>query len=249
MRSSFLTTLAPAARWTGQGVVVGSIFGPSPAATRWAVDAVGSAFGETNDSPTLTGEVVARAFAGTGRLGGAVGGGAGGTTHAASSNLLYQVLGDGWWSAGDERLSISAALTSTHAAFTDSSRFALTLRPVSYTDLAAGWQHERGGLSFGASGGVRGQGSMFDGADSWGSVEATAWIAPRAAIVASAGRTLADVVRGVPSARYLTVAVRISNRPHLTLVSRPRELAGPQLTIESGGASVRSIEIRVATAV
>jgi hypothetical protein len=98
------------------------------------------------------------------------------------------------------------------------------------------------------TGGVRGQGSAFDHVDSWASVDAEVWIAPRAAIVASAGRTLADVVRGVPSARYLTLAMRISNRPHVTVASHVHEVAGPRLTIASAGASTPSIEIRVATA-
>ena len=245
IHSSILTTLAPLERWTGQGVVVGSLVGPSPIRPRWAFDGVASAFGETHDGPTFTGEAIGRALVGSRNLGGAVGGGVGGTTHAASSSPIYQGLADGWWSFADERLSISAALTSTHAAFTDSSRFAHTARPISDRDLAAGWQHERGGLSLAASGGIRGQGSAFGHTDGWGAIDGTVWIAPRAAIEASVGRTLADLVRGVPSARYLSLAIRISNREHVTILSHGVELRGPRLSIEPGGAGERTIEVRL----
>ena len=242
--SSVLTMLAPLDRWTGQGVAVGSVIGPSPLRPRWAIDGVASAFGETHDGPTFTGEAIARAFLGSRSRGGAIGGGVGGTTHAAMSSPLYQALADAWWTLADERLSLSAALTSTHATFTDSSRFARAARPISYTDLAAGWQHERGGLSIAASGGVRGQGSAFDQTDAWGSIDATAWIAPRAAIEASVGRTLADLVRGVPSTRYLSVAIRISDRAHVTILSHGVEIAGPRLSIGAGADGERNIEVR-----
>src|SRR6185437_5441054 len=139
--------------------------------SRWELDGVASAFGETHDGPTFTGEAIARALVGSRRIGGAIGGGVGGTTHAAMSTPLYQGLADGWWTLAGERLSISAALTSTRATFTDSSRFARAARPISYTDLAAGWQHERGGVSVAATGGVRGQGSAFDQTNAWGAID------------------------------------------------------------------------------
>ena len=245
LHSSILTTIAPLDRWTGQGVAVGSVVGPSPLRPRWAFDGVASAFGETHDGPTFTGEAIGRVLAGSRRLGGAAGGGVGGTTHEASSSPLYQGLVDAWWTFADERLSISAAVTSTHATFTDSSRFTRTLRPTSYSDLSAGWQHELGGLSIAASGGVRGQGSAFDHDDAWASIDATAWIAPRAAIAASVGRTLADLVRGVPSTRYLSVAIHISNRPHVTILSHGVELTGPRLSIEASTGGESSIEVSV----
>jgi hypothetical protein len=247
IHSSLLTTLAPLDRWTGQGVAVGSIVGPS-LRPRWAFDGVASAFGETHDGPTFTGEAIGRALAGSRSLGGAIGGGVGGTTHAATSSPIYQGLADGWWSLADERLSISAALTSTHATFTDSSRFARTARPISYTDLAAGWQHDRGGLSLAASGGIRGQGSAFDRTDAWGAIDATAWVAPRTAIAASVGRTLADLVRGVPSTRYLSVAIRVSSRSHVTILSRGVDVAGPRLSIEPGAGGERRIDVRLRSA-
>ena len=248
IHSSILTTLAPLDRWTGQAVAVGSIVGPSALGPRWAFDGVASAFGETHDGPTFTGEILGRLLAGSRSLGGAIGGGVGGTTHAATSTPLYQGLADAWWSFANERLSISAALTSTHAAFTDSSRFARAAQAISYMDLAAGWQHERGGLSISASGGVRGQGSALDRTGGWGSIDATAWIAPRAAIAASVGRTLADLVRGVPSTRYLSVAIRISNRAHVTILSRGAAVSGPRLSIEGGAGSERNIEVDVRNA-
>src|SRR5581483_3670150 len=51
------------------------------------------------------------------------------------------------------------------------------------------------------------------GGQPWASADATLWLTDRTAFVFTAGRALADVTRGIPSVRYLSLSVRIGIKP------------------------------------
>lgn len=214
LQSSALASRAAQDRWTGQGLVTGTLIGPAASAPRWQLDATASAFGQSNALPTTSGELAARLRAGGTALGGAIGGAGGAVAHAATSGETWRALADGWMATGLERLIGSAALTSAPV---------LGVVPpsqptprVRYLDLALGWRHEGGGLSVGASAGYRdGMGEVDNG--SWAAGDASFWVTSRAAIVLAAGTTLPDVVRGTPRSTYATAALRISARPHVRL--------------------------------
>ena len=246
--SSGLATLAPAGRWNAQGVVAASVLGPTTWLVRWGVGGVASAFGETGTSPTGSGEALARAYVGSTQRGAAIGGGAGGTGHAGEGSPLFQAVGDAWWSFAFERLSIGATFTNTRAAFGDSSRFEQTTGALSYGDVSAAWQHDVGFWAAGVSGGIRAQNTAVRSAKSWGAVDAQVWVGPQVAIVASAGQSLADVVRGVPSARYASIALRMSSAVHAAVGQRRVEPSGPRLSIESADSVVRRIDVRAPSA-
>jgi hypothetical protein len=153
-------------------------------------------------------------------LGGvALGGGTG-----ASANSFYNVaVGrgslDAWWSSGQERLLASAMLT--HIGSTE------------YTDLAAGWRHEAGGASIGASAALR----SGAGNGGWQAADAELWVSSRLAIVVAAGNALPDVVRGTPSTRYASASLRVAWQPHVALRFRREANAGVRVVItrSSGG--------------
>ncbi len=247
-RSTGLATLAPRGRWTAQAVVGGAVSGPSTGFVRWGLDAAASAFGETGTGPTASGEALARAYFGSTPRGAAFGGGAGGTAHAGDGSPLYQAVGDGWWSFAMERLSLGASFTTTRAAFGDSSRFEQATGAISYGDLSAAWQHDAGAWTAGIGGGVRAQNTVVRSAKSWGSVDAQLWISPRVAIVATAGQSLADIVRGVPSARYATLALRVASGVHAAIGRHRVEPSGPRLMIESVDSVARRIDVRAPNA-
>jgi hypothetical protein len=100
------------------------------------------------------------------------------------------------------------------------------LEGSTYFDGAAWWRLEVGGLSLGATAGVRDAQRGVVTGGSWASADASLWLTPRSALVLSAGRTLEDAVRGVPRATYVSAAMRFAVRPHVTL--RRRAVAGPR---------------------
>ncbi|HEX8942701.1 MAG TPA: glycogen-binding domain-containing protein [Gemmatimonadaceae bacterium] len=250
-RTSVLAARATSDSWTGQGLVVGSIVGPTAGAARWQLDGAVSAFGETSATPTTSAEVAARARLGSSLRGGAVGAGVGSSAHGSVRNPMYRAQSDAWWSAGDERLVVSAALTRTRSVFEFPANVQSTSPTISYLDVGANWRHDAGGLSFGAGGGIRGQSAQSgsSGATSgWGVVEAAAWLAPHVAVAVSGGRTLDDVVRGVPHTTFAGVVLRFAAQPHATISARPSTVAGPRITVERVGAERRRLDVHVDSA-
>ena len=241
-RSSILAARAVNERWTAQGLVVGSLVGPSAAAARWQLDGALSTFGQTSDRPTSSGELAARARIGTTLRGAAVGAGAGGTKHSADWTPLSRLQGDGWWSIMDERVIANVALTRTRSFFADSSRIQTASYTVSYLDVGASWRHERGGLSLGASAGVRSRRGRATTASDWQAIDAAVWFVPRAAVVLSAGSTLDDVVRGVPRTRYVSVSLRIASQPHATVVEHPAP-SGPRIVVQRLSGDLRRLDL------
>jgi hypothetical protein len=104
----------------------------------------------------------------------------------------------------------------------------------SFFDAGFSWYHEREGLSLSAAIGSRAQEGVR--ASEWYLADATAWVAPHTGINLAIGRSPDDVVRGVPSARYITAALRFTTAPHVTVFRGP--LTGPRIVaIRSNGES------------
>jgi hypothetical protein len=244
-RTSFLAAHAAGDRWTSQGLVVGSIVGPTAGAAHWQLDGVASAFGETSVATTTSAEVAARARLGSLLRGGALGAGIGANARGAAHNPLYRAQGDAWWSIDDERLIVNIALTHTRSLFAITPTSPTPSQDISYLDLGANWRHDAGGLSMGVGGGMRGQNeSSRTKTNGWGAVDMAAWIRPQLALTLAAGSTLDDAVRGVPHATFASIAVRIAAQPHTTIFSRSATVAGPRIMVARAG-ELRRIEIRV----
>ncbi len=194
-----LTSMQANSAWTGQALALGGITGQIVDPVRWELGGVFSGFTQTGATTTKSGEVNARLRFGAPSGGIALGGGTG-----ASANSFYNVsVGrgslDAWWSSGQERLLASAMLTH--------------IGGTSYTDLAAGWRHEAGGASIGASAALR----SGAGNGGWQAADAELWVSSRLAVVVAAGNALPDVVRGTPSTRYASASLRVAWQPHVAL--------------------------------
>jgi hypothetical protein len=231
LRASALAVLAAQDRWTGQGLVAGTLTGPSAPAPWWQLDLIASSFGQSNALPTSSGEIAARLRAGAATLGGALGAAAGAMTRAGSSSSTWRGLADGWARAGLEQFVASAALTS--APVLGVVPRSLPPPRVRYLDLAGGWRHDVAGLSLGASAGFRdGMGEVDDG--SWAAGDASVWVGSRTAIVLAVGTALPDVVRGTPRSTYASAALRFSARPHVRFSLRDRTVAGARAQLARG---------------
>ena len=213
LRATALASRQTESRWTGQAALFGSFTGSSPSPW-WQFDVAASNYAQTSALPTTSGEGAARARVGSGLRGAALGVGGGASITGGHTGAVQRALGDGWWTLGPERIVASFGWTHT----TPPKAFAPSA--VSYADAAGGWRHESGALSLGVSGGLRFQSSGGPDVDSWQLVDATAWFAPHAAVVLTAGRTLADYVRGTPRTTWAGVSVRFSPSAHLSLGRR-----------------------------
>jgi hypothetical protein len=244
LRTSFLATLAGSDSWTSQGLVVGSIVGPNAGAARWQLDGALSAFGETSEPSTTSAEIAARARLGTSLRGGALGLGLGSNSRGSTRNPLYRAQGDAWSSIGGERIVASVSLTRTRSIFSVASDAQATSPSVSYFDAGASWRHDLRGLSVGAGAGFRTQSGSPHASSGWGAIDALAWLSPKFAVAVGAGRTLDDVVRGVPHAAFVSVALRIAVQPHATVFARREMLAGPRITVERLSDDLLRIDVR-----
>jgi hypothetical protein len=251
LRTSVLGARTEGDRWTAQGVMLASLLGAPGRSARWELAGTASTFGESSELPTVSGELMPRIRFDRETWGGAFGFGAGTIARDRSLNAFYHGQADAWASAGDDQLlaSLSAVRRSTALnAVVPSLAIASTQRrSLSYADGGMSWRHERGPLSFGATAGLRVGLQGIDNVDAWGSAEAMGWIVPQAALVVSLGRTLDDVVRGVPRTRFASLALRISARPHAVIATRAR-VAGPRVSAERREDGQQRLDVVVAGA-
>jgi hypothetical protein len=87
---------------------------------------------------------------------------------------------------------------------------------IRYADAELALRFELPAADLGVSGGLRSGDRLpaLDGnAKSWGSLTLTAWVAPRLALLASAGSYPVDYTQGFPGGRFFSVGVRLGTRP------------------------------------
>lgn len=252
LRTGLLGARSDGDRWTGQGVVLGSLLGPSGHPARWELAGSASTFGESSELPTLSGELMPRVrFDGGARAGGAFGFGAGTIARDRSLNAFYHGQADAWLSATNDQLVASLSMVRRTAAVNpvvaSLAAVGAATQSLSYADGSMSWRHEQGVLSLGAIAGVRAGFQGIDKTDAWASADATVWMTTRSALVVSIGRTLDDVVRGVPRTRFASVALRIAAQSHVEAARRTRG-AGPQVTAERSADGRQRVDVVVGSA-
>jgi hypothetical protein len=229
-RAAVLGALASEDQWTGQALASASLFGPAQQRVRWELSGTATSFGESNTRSAYSAEAMARAHMGDALLGAALGLG-GGVRRADGGR---QPVGHGqligWTSLSGNRFvgELSVVRTNTERP----SRLDETMS-FSYADLSGSWRRDDGGFSLGATAGARLTSTSILSRGGWGSADAAVWIVPRLALVGGVGRSLDDVVRGVPPIRFVSVGIRITGQKHATVLrSTPRArpgAAGPQI--------------------
>ena len=239
----------PDERFTGQGIVSASRYSPSTERFRWELTGTGSAFGLSNAAPAFAWQALAREHYG-GSVGGAYLGGAYGrvarggfsrevATAHTGGYLRFDALGT------DE---LSAAI-----AYTDAGRAPDSLVRVRYVDAVGFMTHRTRWLELSGGAGVRLSEVRGDPAEQWAAATAAVWLNGRTAVVVSAGRALADVTRGVPSVRYVSLSLRLGTAsapaaPSLRVRRQRADDDGGRLDIQRGDDSSRIVSVRLAIA-
>ena len=252
--SSALAAAASDGRGTGQGLIVGALHASPRAHLRWQVAGAASAYGLTNDLPTVSAQLMVRGYFGDAGRGIFAGGGG---AEIVRNHLWRPALvgqSGAWWRRGRDYFLTTLSATSTvaeeHANFPVVGDYVVT-NQAAYGDLASTWQREGRAYAITVNGGVRAGFRGVDAFDGWGSASAERWVAPHVALVASAGRALGDVVRGVPPTRYASLSLRVALQPRASLVPRPvaPPMRGPRLIVgDAGAGAARGIEVHVESA-
>lgn len=137
---------------------------------------------------------------------------------------------------------------------------AVTLRdPIVYTDLLVEPRTDWGPLELAARAGVRvvHRTIAFEPRErrAFGSLDAAWWATPRVAVVATWGQQLADLARGLPTARYVTLSVRARLQgPERSTpgAATPRRIvtgSAPDILMEGGSVSGASMRVLAAVGV
>jgi hypothetical protein len=237
LRSSFLASRVSTERWTGQGVVLGSLGGSFSPWLRWEMSGALTAFAQTNAQTASSKEALGRLSLGDARRGVALGVGGGVRKADAGTEPVGRASLGGWISVRDEQFAVElAGVTTTTSVITGISRAGL-----SYADAAASWRHARGAFSAGASAGARVANISLVPDGGWLSLDAGVQATSRMAVVAAFGRSPQDVVRGVPATTYASLTLRVSTVSRPALVRpRARVVQGPSLV-----ATREHIELRI----
>jgi hypothetical protein len=234
LRSRVLLSRAPDERWTGQGVLLGSLLGANVTGPNWELAGALSGFGQTNAPSTTSAEGMARFRLNGPSGGGAIGGGGGVVSDVNGTHLLYRGQATAWRALAVDQIAVDASFVGTVLPNDPGvSGFSTT-----YLDLSASWRRDHRGIEFGATAGAR---AAFSNATSggWGSVDVAAWLAPNLALVTTAGRSLEDVPRGVPRTQYVSIALRIAVRSHPTVVDARLPAPVPKSVITRSGVVLR----------
>jgi hypothetical protein len=159
---------------------------------------------------------------------------------------------------GMRQLSAAVAYTDVQSKATDQ----LLWPRVRYTDAVGYFQSSgpRMELLLGAGLRVNPRATSVDGelvplhTTTWLSASATWWMTSNLAVVAGAGRALEDALRGVPTARYASLALRIGVRNGGLMSARPRDAAPsdhasslPRLVVTRAGGRGNDEEARTLT--
>lgn len=209
-----------------QGSVAGGLFSPSVGGVRGELGGLVSLGYHESIGHSGTAQAIMRVHLGGQDMGawGSVGAGWSALGGGIGEDVLFGDMG-GWWRSGDLRM-------------TGVVRFA-GVDAVVYSDIDGAVRWARRRLELGLEGGVRSgvfeslerrTGTQVD-AGAWAAGEAVFWLHDRLAIVAAAGRFLADPAANTIGGRYASLALRVANRPamraELPRVLIPRRAARP----------------------
>jgi hypothetical protein len=180
---------------SAQGNAVGSVF--TRRRSLFLGEVEGSAAGSTHNDGAHTGQLLAigRAHVMNDFRGAWIGGGAGRAYDGLSWRNVVQGEAAAW-----ARFNSAAAFASLTPVAVDDS--------IRYTDAQLSASLNLSVFEVGATGGYRSGG----GSKSWGNAGITAWVAPRIAIVASAGTYPIDFTQGFPGGRFASLSLRIGMR-------------------------------------
>ena len=242
LSTSGVLAMTPQDRYTGQGVLTASRYAPATRRLRWELTGMTSAFGLSGAAPSFSWQAMAREHANW-SLGGVFAGvgvgqvgqhGIAGTINTAQAGGFLRIDPLG-------RDELSSAF-----AYSDAGRPIAGVVRARYTDAVGYWSHRGDWIELSLGAGVRRHLRDTGFAESWASGSAAVWLSSRAALVASAGRALADEARGVPSVRYLSLALRVGWRPTrsagvLRVRQPPGEDDAGRIDIRDIGDSLRAV--------
>lgn len=248
--SSAISAHTPDGSLSAQGIVSASLFAPPFRRSRWELGASLSSFGASRSLPTVNAMAGVRQHFATSRAGAFVGAYGGGIV--VEDIWRHAVVGQagGWLRRRAEFVSLTFSVTDTRSLLRvpvpDAGAVYVETNPATYSDAVAFWQHEGARVDLALGGGLRTGVRAVDAAV-WGSASASLWLTPRVALVASTGRALEDVVRGLPRTRYHTFALRVGFRDRVrAFTPRPRlPDDAPLLTVEHAGDGLHAIRVRV----
>ena len=191
-----------------------------------------SGFSVTNSSSTKSAEGMARLRLGSTLVGAALGAGVGSLSDVLGARPLYHGQVTAWRTFAVDQIVADASFVSTPAPDV------LGAEPTRYADASAGWRRLGRVFEIGATAGAR-AGIRGAGSGSWGSVDGAAWLAPNLALVATAGRSLEDIPRGVPRTQYVSVALRIAARSHASVLDARPAASTPKTVVTRAGVVVQ----------
>jgi hypothetical protein len=237
---------------TAQGTLAASLYASPLKRWRWEVGAGLSSFGASSALPTVNAMLALRQHLIIGSRAGAYAGlqGGGIVLDDIWRSALVGQLG-GWYRRQAHVISFSLAATATRSElripFPELGTVYVETNPAQYVDAVGYWQREGGRVDFELGGGLRGGIEGVPGAAIWGAASVSLWMTPRMAIVASTGRALEDIVRGLPQARYHTIALRVGLRDRVrAFTPRPKlTFDAPVLTVDRRGNGPHVITVRV----
>lgn len=128
---------------------------------------------------------------------------------------------------------------------------------LDYTDMEAIFRFANARFEASAVGGFRSDVAGYeDSPSSWVSVNATAWVLPSVGVTAGAGNYPADIGQNLPSARYISLGVRLASRRSIPMVRElpsdvllpGRGSVAPVLTVSAEGNGLRTLTLRGSSA-
>ena len=253
--ASGIAARTPEDRFTGQAVATGTVYAPAPQRLRWELAASATAFGLSGATGTLGWQLLAREHLSLSRGGIFSGAGFGQTQREYTWRPTAIGEVGGFLRLDPLEADVLTAGLTVIAADTRAGEFSPSFDPtapnaVSHADFQAYWSHSRGRIELLAGAGVRYGIRHLPAEDAqWASASAALWVTPRVALSASAGRALADLVRGVPTVRYASLSLRFGFRDRAgaaraRAAAAPNDDHHPRVEVRQGAGDLRVITVR-----
>lgn len=230
--------------WTLFGAADGSVFTPSVLAFRGELHAAGS--GTTYGSNTGSGRVLGggRLHLGGSRIGTWAGLSAGSVIDPIGARAIRQGEAGIWAQLGSAVAQVAAMPV----------RIAEDLK---YTDTEGSIRYGSARFDIGATGGFRSTVAGYeDSPRSWAGVYLTAWVRPSVGITAAAGNYPADIGQDLPSARYVSLGLRVAPKRIIPTIpplpseifATPARASQPGIAVSRASNGNRTISLRAPSA-